>query len=314
MSKSREPNRRTMLKATGLTIAGAALGATTTKALMLDSKQKPLSGKVALITGAARGIGLACAKRLAMRGADIVLCDIAKQIPTVSYPLSTEADLNSAAIAIRDLNVRCLSVKVDVRDSQSVKKMMDSVKVEMGRLDIVVANAGIAIMENFEDSSEESWHDVLDVNLIGAVNTVRHSIPLLKVQESGRIICIASQLARKGSAKASAYTASKWAMLGFTKSIALELGKYGITCNCVCPTATDTGMLNNTVMLARMSPDDPTIKAFSEKLTSTNPIPSGVLSPETVADMVEFLCFPESAHLSGTVMDIASNEAAYGAY
>lgn len=312
MSESSDKwNRRSAIKAAGAAVAGAAIGAVSASAAVGNKKQQPLAGQVALITGAARGIGLSCAKRFAEQGANIAICDIAEQIASVPYPLSTEEDLETAAKEIRALGVKCISFKVDIRDSAAVIDMIQSVKTELGRIDILVANAGIGIMGKFTDSiAGDAWHDVIDVNLHGTANCINGVLPVMAEQNYGRIVTISSQMGRKGSAGASAYTASKWAIIGLTKCIALEAGKNGITCNCVCPSATDTGMLNNEVMLPSVSPDDPTIEGFSKKLASMNPIPIGVVSPDRVADLVEILCVPHSEHLSGTVLDVAANESA----
>jgi NAD(P)-dependent dehydrogenase (short-subunit alcohol dehydrogenase family) len=301
-------NRRSAIKAAGIALAGAAIGAVSAKAAT-GKKEQPLAGQVALITGAARGIGLSCAKRLADQGANIAICDIAEQIASVPYPLSTEEELENAAKEVRLLGVKCISFKVDTRDSESVAKMVQSIKTGLGRIDILVANAGIGIMGKFTDSiAGNVWRDVIDVNLHGTANCINRVLPVMMDQNYGRIVTISSQMGRKGSAGASAYTASKWAIIGLSKSIALEAGKNGITCNCVCPSATDTGMLNNDVTLPGLSPDDPTIEGFSNKLASMNPIPIGVVSPDRVADLVEILCMPQSGHLSGTVLDVAANE------
>ena len=302
-------NRRSAIKAAGIALSGAAVGAVSATAAIKNQTDKPLSGQVALVTGAARGIGLACAKRLAEQGASIAICDIAQQIESVPYPLATEEDLSNAQQAIQSLGVKCLSFKVDIRDSESVRKMIKEAVANLNQIDILVANAGIGSMGKFTKAFEnDQWKDVIDVNLNGTANCIRHVLPIMADKGYGRITTISSQLGRKGSAGASAYAASKWAIIGLTKSIALEAGKDGITCNCVCPSATDTGMLNNEIVLSRLSSDDPTIEGFSEKIKSMSSIPIGVVSADRVADLVEILSLPKSGHLSGTVLDVAANE------
>ncbi len=304
-------SRRESLMLTGGTLAGipvGALGAQLAKDKGLAKGQ--MSGKVALVTGGARGIGRAVAMQLAASGAAVVICDIASQIDSVKYPLANTEELNRTAEEITQSGGRCIAVQADVRDREAMGLLAERVKSEFGKLDTLVANAGIASMERFDSESANSWENVIGVNLIGAANSIRPMLPLLRASGAARIVFVASQLARKGASNSTAYVASKWGMVGFAKSLALEEGRNGITCNVVCPTATDTGMLNNEYVLNRLSPDNPTIEALNDRWGKAAQIPGAILSPDQVADMVVFLCDERSAHISGAVFDVASNEPA----
>jgi NAD(P)-dependent dehydrogenase (short-subunit alcohol dehydrogenase family) len=295
----------------GGTLAGIPVGALGAQ-LAKDKGQAKgqMSGKVALVTGGARGIGRAVAMQLAASGASVVICDIASQIDSVKYPLATTEELNRTAEEITSSGGRCIAVQADVRDREAMGLLAERIKSEFGKLDTLVVNAGIASMERFDSESTDAWDNVIEVNLIGAANSVRPMLPLLRASGAARIVCVASQLARKGASNSTAYVASKWGMVGFAKSLALEEGRNGITCNVVCPTATDTGMLNNAYVLGRLSPDNPTIEALNERWGKAAQIPGAILTPEQVADMVVFLCDERSAHISGAVFDVASNEPA----
>jgi NAD(P)-dependent dehydrogenase (short-subunit alcohol dehydrogenase family) len=295
----------------GGTLAGIPVGALSAQ-LAKDKGQAKgqMSGKVALVTGGARGIGRAVAMQLAASGTSVVICDIASQIDSVKYPLATTEELNRTAEEITSSGGRCIAVQADVRDREAMGLLAERIKSEFGKLDTLVVNAGIASMERFDSESTDAWDNVIEVNLIGAANSVRPMLPLLRASGAARIVCVASQLARKGASNSTAYVASKWGMVGFAKSLALEEGRNGITCNVVCPTATDTGMLNNAYVLGRLSPDNPTIEALNERWGTAAQIPGAILTPEQVADMVVFLCDERSAHISGAVFDVASNEPA----
>jgi NAD(P)-dependent dehydrogenase (short-subunit alcohol dehydrogenase family) len=311
MSGNRKMSRRESLMLAGGTLAGIPVGALGAQ-LAKDKGQAKgqMSGKVALVTGGARGIGRAVAMQLAASGASVVICDIASQIDSVKYPLATTEELNRTAEEITSSGGRCIAVQADVRDREAMGLLAERIESEFGKLDTLVVNAGIASMERFDSESTDAWDNVIEVNLIGAANSVRPMLPLLRASGAARIVCVASQLARKGASNSTAYVASKWGMVGFAKSLALEEGRNGITCNVVCPTATDTGMLNNAYVLGRLSPDNPTIEALNERWGKAAQIPGAILTPEQVADMVVFLCDERSAHISGAVFDVASNEPA----
>lgn len=265
----------------------------------------PLHGQVALVTGGARGIGRAVAIRLAERGAKVAICDIADQIQSIPYPLATKEELENSKLAIDEVGVGSMAFEVDIRNRKSMAKMIEEIQAKWKRLDILVANAGVTDMGNFEETMKTSWDDVIDVNLNGTANSLSVVLPLMKNQNYGRIVCISSQVAKRGNSAMSAYVSSKWGILELSQSVALEFASYNITCNAVCPTSTNTGMLNNEFILEKLMPANPTIEALDRKM-SAGPFSTGILPPTKVADSVEFLCFPQTINISGTEIDVTS--------
>jgi len=265
----------------------------------------PLQGQVALVTGAARGIGRAIAIRLAERGAKVAICDIADQIQSIPYPLATKEELEKSKSAIGQSGVESMAFEVDVRNRRSMESMIEQIHAKWKRLDILVSNAGITDMSEFEETMKTSWDDVIDVNLTGTANSLGVVLPHMKRQNHGRIVCISSQVAKRGDAKMSAYVSSKWGILGLSQSVALEFASYQITCNALCPTSTNTGMLNNEFVLKKLIPENPTIEALEQRMRA-GPYSTGILPPTKVADSVEFLCLPQTIHILGTEMDVTS--------
>ncbi len=193
-------------------------------------------GKVALVTGAARGIGRAVAVKLAQDGADVALLDVADQIPGYPQPLGTRADLEETAELVRKTGRRALELVADVRDSDAVSAAVTRTIDELGGLHVVVANAGLAVHAPFVSQTDESWRLVLDTNLLGAAWVIRAALPHLVGQHYGRIVTVSSVGGRMGVPGVASYAASKWALIGMTKTVALEHAADGITANVVAPT------------------------------------------------------------------------------
>jgi NAD(P)-dependent dehydrogenase (short-subunit alcohol dehydrogenase family) len=207
-----------------------------------------LTGKVAVITGAGRhkGLGKAMALRLADEGCDVVIADIGQpkgeQFPADA--IGTTAEMDEIAAELRSKGVRALPVACDVRDESQVAAMIARAVAELGRVDIMVNNAGIGyLMTLIIETSAENWDAVLDVNLKGMFLCTKHAaLHMIAQGQGGRIINIASQAAKSGFAYASAYTASKHGVVGFTRSASQELGQHGITVNAICPNHVTTGL------------------------------------------------------------------------
>src|ERR1700739_2590973 len=207
---------------------------------------RPLEGKVALITGAARGQGRAHAVRLAADGASVVAVDLCDQIDSVRYPLATPDDLAATVKLVEDTGGRIVAKQGDVRDRASLSAALQAGLDEFGRLDIVVANAGIAPMQ----SGDDGWRDVIDVNLTGVHHTVEVAIPTMVAQgDGGSIVLISSAagLAGVGSADAGSlgYAAAKHGMVGLMRVYANLLAPHNIRVNSVHPAGVDTPMINN---------------------------------------------------------------------
>jgi len=302
--------RRSILKLGGYSLTGIALsGVTSSCEQNHQGEGKPLQGQVALVTGGARGIGSTVAIHLAKKGAKIAICDIPNSIKRVPYSLATEDELHKTKASIEELDAECMVFQSDTRDRKAMQDMAEEIRSIWQQIDILVANAGINNWSGFDETSDDGWEEVIKVNLTGTANTINAVLPVMKQNEYGRIVCVSAQQGRTGSPEASVYSASKWAILGLTKSTALEAGQYNIRCNAICPAFTNTTMLNNDRALQKLSPDDPTLKGLNEQFQSRS-IPDQLLQPEEVADSVASLCLPAAGHISATITDVASHEAA----
>jgi len=302
-------SRRKMLKTSSLVAAGVGT-ATLSKAASKESSSLPHSGKVAIITGGARGIGRAIAIALAQEGANIVICDIADQMSTVPYPMAKPEDLETTKKLIEAKGVKCLSLKADVRNSGDLKDVTDKTIESFGRIDMVIANAGIANMGFVEQMDDAAWEDVIDVNLVGVARTLKATIPHIRKQDNGRIVVIASVSGRGGSPGMSAYNSSKWGVIGLTKSIAGEVGSANITCNAICPTAIATPMIENDFVTKMWNPKNPTSEGIDEVMKQSHLLPVGKLDPLEIANAAVFLCSDKANSITGIALDVAAGSTA----
>ena len=186
--------------------------------------EQPLQDRIALVTGGAQGLGAAICLRLAQEGAHIVVTD-----------LNEQGAQDTARSVREETGRRTSSITVDVTDEEQVKRMVAHTIDNFGRLDILVANAGIVIAGPVEDFDAARWRMVIEVNLVGYFLCAKHAVTVMKAQGSGAIIQINSKSGKKGSFKNSAYAASKFGGIGFTQSLALELAEFGVRVNSVCP-------------------------------------------------------------------------------
>ncbi|ROZ52924.1 NAD(P)-dependent oxidoreductase [Rhodococcus sp. WS1] len=203
-----------------------------------------LDGRVALITGAARGQGRAHALALAREGADIVALDIADQIDTVPFPMATLEDLEETERLVKDLGRRVIAVQADVRSQEQLDAAVARGLSELGSIDICIANAGIWQLAPIWEMTEQQWLDVHDVNLNGVFRTIRAvSKPMIDARR-GAIVVTASMNGEQPGLHYSHYTSSKAGVIGLMKGAALDLSQYGIRCNAISPGIVDTPMLN----------------------------------------------------------------------
>lgn len=264
-----------------------------------------LHGRVAWVTGAARGQGLAHARALAAAGAHVYLTDVADQIGTVAYPMPTAQDLASAAAGIRDSGGQATAVRLDVRDPTAVNEFVHRVAAQHDRLDVVIANAGICAFSSIEEMSDAQWRDMLDTNLTGTFNTVRAAIPVMARNQWGRIVGISSGAGRGGMNHLGHYGASKWGIIGLLKTLALEVASYGITSNIVCPTTVNTPMVMNPTTWARFRPDldSPELDDVRPTFAGLSPLGISWLEPEDVTRAVMYLV-EDPGLTTGTVLEV----------
>lgn len=261
-------------------------------------------GKVAFITGAARGQGRSHAVRLAEEGADIIAIDICQPIESVTpfYSLAEPTDLAETVRLIEGLDRRIIAREVDVRDLSALTTALAEGVAELGGLDIVLANAGIFISHDADGMPEEAWRDVLDINLTGVFFTAHAAIPHLKKQGGGVILLTSSTAGMQGYANAPHYTASKHGVVGLMKSLAQELGPYGIRVNTIHPTGVDTPMIQNDRTWGLFSPDDPnpSREAAAEAMKVTNLLPVPWIEPRDVSNLVAWLASDEARYVTAS--------------
>jgi SDR family mycofactocin-dependent oxidoreductase len=261
-----------------------------------------LKGKVALITGAARGQGRAHAVRLASEGASIIAVDLCDQIASVPYPLATADDLAATVKLVEDTGARIVARRGDVRDRPSLAAALQAGLDEFGRLDIVVANAGIAPMQ----AGAEGWNDVIDVNLTGVHHTVDVALPAMIAQgDGGAIVLISSAagLAGIGSADAGSigYAAAKHGLVGLMRIYANLLAQYNIRVNSVHPSGVDTPMINNEFTrqwLAQL------ITESDSPPDMGNALPVQILAPDDVANAVAWLVSDQARYVTGITLPV----------
>ena len=268
-----------------------------------------VSGKVALITGAARGQGRAEAVRLAEEGADIIAVDLTAPVPSMGYAMGTSEELAETAALVEATGQRVITRVADVRDRAALQDVVDEGVRTFGRLDIVVASAGISPPARAVwKIPEDEWHDVLDINLTGSWNTVSVAVPQLISQgEGGSIILISSGAGLKGVPHLGAYSASKAAVVSLAKSLANELASRKIRVNAIAPGTVDTPMVTaNTQQFKLFRPDlaDPTLEDCVEGFRSMMPMGEPWIDAVDVANAVLFLASDESRYITGIVLPV----------
>ena len=210
------------------------------------------SGQVVLITGAARGQGRAHALAFAQAGADVAICDVTEQLATLDYPLSGAEELEQTAEDVRAHGVRCLSLPVDVRDEPAVGAMVDRVVAELGRLDVLVNNAGVNAIHDVAEMPPAVWNDVIATNLSGVYHCSRHAARVMREAGGGRIVSTGSVNTELTMPLNAAYTAAKHGVWGLTKAMAVDLAKDGINVNMVSP-----GLVNSVLLGCAEAPHVP---------------------------------------------------------
>jgi SDR family mycofactocin-dependent oxidoreductase len=267
-----------------------------------------VAGKVAFVTGAARGQGRSHAVRLAQEGADIIAIDICRPVDNVVYPAATPADLAETVDLVKAQDRRIVTAEVDVRDYDALKAAVDSGVQQLGRLDIIVANAGIGNGGNkLHKIRENIWQDMIDVNLTGVWKTVKAGVPhILAGDRGGSIVLTGSVGAHKALAHTGHYIAAKHGVVGLMRAFAVELGQHGIRVNSVHPSQVNTPMTMNDVTFKLFRPDlehpGPDDFAPFSQMTHTLPVPW--VEAADVSNAVLFLASDESRYVTGVSLPV----------
>lgn len=266
-----------------------------------------LEGKVAFITGAARGQGRSHAVRLAEEGADIIAIDLCQQVDSVGYSMSTTAEFDETKKLVDALGRRVVASQADVRDHAALKAVVDDGVAQLGRLDLVAANAGICSFAPAMEMSEETWQDMIDINLTGVWNTVRATVPhLIAGGRGGSIVITSSALGIKGKRNTVHYTSAKHGVVGMMKTLAIELGEYAIRVNSVHPTGVDTPMIQNSEFYRLFRPDldNPTREDVMDRCAEANVMGIPWVEPVDISNALLFLMSDEARYITGVQLPV----------
>jgi len=273
-----------------------------------------LDGKVALITGAARGQGRSHALRLAQEGADIIAVDLVQQIDTVPYPMATPDDLAETVRQVEALDRRIVAREADVRDYAALHDAVEAGVAELGRLDIVSANAGIFSNGVAEEITDQEWDDMIGVNLKGVWHTAKAAIPHLKAAGGGSIVITSSTAGLKGFPNFVHYVASKHGVVGIMRTLALELAPHSIRVNTVHPTSVDTDMIQNQNMYDLFAPDyEPgtaTREVFLERMNGMNALPVPWIEAADISNAVLWLASDDARYVTGIQLPVDAGSTA----
>jgi SDR family mycofactocin-dependent oxidoreductase len=267
-----------------------------------------IEGKVAFVSGAARGQGRSHAVRLAQEGADIIAIDICKPVDNVVYPAATPADLAETADLVKGYDRRIVTAEVDVRDYDALMAAVDSGVAQLGRLDIIVANAGIGNGGNkLHKIRENIWQDMIDINLSGVWKTVKAGVPhILAGERGGSIVLTGSVGAHKALAHTGHYIAAKHGVVGLMRAFAVELGQHRIRVNSVHPSQVNTPMTMNDVTFKLFRPDlkNPGPDDFAPFSQMTHTLPVPWVEAVDISNAVLFLASDESRYVTGVSLPV----------
>ncbi len=277
-----------------------------------------LDGKVALVTGAARGIGRAVAVLYAREGASVAGLDVGARVSAVQhYEMPTSADLDETGRLVQDAGGAWLPLVADIRHLAELRQAVAEIEQRFGRLDILAAVAGIQSFKALAEMDDADWDDQIDINLNGTARCLRAVIPIMTRQRSGRIIVTSSTQGRHGMRDGSAYSASKWGLFGLMKSAALELGVAGITVNAVVPGLIDTKLTRNQSRYEQAMiegqgkvPEGPLEPKVIEARKTKTPLGVPWVEPEDVAPAYLWLASDEARMVTGASFDVTGGDSA----
>jgi SDR family mycofactocin-dependent oxidoreductase len=259
-----------------------------------------LNGKVAFITGGARGQGRAHAVTMAREGANIAVLDICKNLSYPRYSLATKADLDETVKQVQALGRKALGIVADVRSASEMEAAVKQTVEEFGHIDILVCNAGIADMGATWDLTEEWWDIMLDINLKGYWLAAKYVVPQMLAQKTGgRIIMTSSVAGLKGMPGIAHYCASKWGVVGLAKSLGLEVAEFGITVNTIHPTGVDTPMIAGMAEAAGITKEQ-----FLESMAVDNMLPVSLVESEDIANAALWLASEDARYVTGQELKV----------
>ncbi|MDZ8276696.1 mycofactocin-coupled SDR family oxidoreductase [Microbacterium aquimaris] len=265
-----------------------------------------VEGKVALITGAARGQGRSHAVRLAEEGADIIAVDLCGPVPNLQYSHATEDDLAETVRQVEALDRRIVATKTDVRDRDAFKTAIDDGVAQLGKLDIVVGNAGICIIAPWDEVTPEIWNDTISTNLTGVFNTVQLSAPHLIAAGGGSIILTSSAAGLKGLPFITPYAASKHGVTGLGRAFASELAEHSIRVNTLHPTGVETAMGEMAGAFPPLLEKNPRVGGML-----TNMLPIDATEPRDQSNAVLFLASDEARYVTALAMTVDAGNTQY---
>jgi len=266
-----------------------------------------VEGKVAFITGAARGQGRSHAIRLAQEGADIIAVDLCGQVDSVPYPMSTPEDLAQTVKEVEALDRRIVASQADVRDYGALKAALDAGVAELGRLDIVSANAGISSVGRADELPEQTWQDMIGTNLTGVWHAAKAAIPHLKAGgRGGSIILTSSAAGLMAMENIGHYVSAKHGVVGLMRTLALELAPDNIRVNSLHPTMVNTPMIMNdpTYRLFRPDLENPTVDDAGPAFLTLNALPIKWVEPVDISNALLFLASDEARYITGVTLPI----------
>jgi SDR family mycofactocin-dependent oxidoreductase len=266
-----------------------------------------VEGKVALVTGAARGQGRSHAVRLAAEGADIIAVDLCAPVRNVKYAAATRDDLAETVAEVKNAGRRIVSGVADTRDRAALDELVGRGVAELGRLDIIVANAGICIMDSWDAITPEVWQDTIDINLTGSWNTVMAGVPhIIKGGDGGSVIITSSAAGLKGLPFLTPYVASKHGLTGLARAFAQELAEHDIRVNSVHPTGVDTPMGTGMGDIDKLLEKHPKLGGMF-----INSLPVEITEPADISNAVLFLASDESRCVTALAMTVDAGNTQY---